>query len=240
MLSPNGIKAILFDLDGTLRLNRPDGAEVFIDQAVALGLPIRLDDRLRGIRWEHYYWANSPELRNDFKDYGGDASPDFWLNYGRRQLVALGAASVRARELAPALSHYMNDSYKPASVLADAAAGILREFKDAGFKLGVVSNRELPFGEEVERLEISSFFDFLLAAGEVQLYKPDPGIFRAALERVGVQPEAAMYVGDNYFADVVGSQRAGLHPVLYDPRGVYPSAVCDVIQAFGQLPGLLK
>ena len=46
-------------------------------------------------------------------------------------------------------------------------------------------------------------------------------------------------MGDNYFADVVGSLRAGLRPVLYDPNGLFPEAGCAVIQSFDQLPGLL-
>src|SRR5512143_2963382 len=100
MLSPNGIKAILFDLDGTLRHNRPEGAEVFFDHAVSLGLLITPEDRLRGLRWEHFYWANSSELQADLKKYDGEKA-DFWLNYGRRQLIALGTEPKRAAELAP-------------------------------------------------------------------------------------------------------------------------------------------
>jgi putative hydrolase of the HAD superfamily len=240
MLSPNGIRAILFDLDGTLRHSRPDGAEVFIDHALELGMPISLDERLRGIRWQHYYWANSLELRADFKQYEGDTSTDFWRNYGRRQLIALGVESQHAGELAPALNEYMSEHYKPASVLDEHAPGMLEELKQAGFTLGVISNREQPFFEELDRLNISSYFDVLLAAGEIKTYKPDPGIFKAAMERVQLQPGAAMYVGDNYFADIVGSRSAGLRPVLYDPRGIYPDADCDVIQSLDQLTRLLR
>ena len=49
-----------------------------------------------------------------------------------------------------------------------------------------------------------------------------------------------MYVGDNYFADVIGARRAGLRPVLYDPRGIYPDASCEVIASFDGLSKLLK
>ena len=240
MLSPNGIQAILFDLDGTLRHSQPDGGEVFIGHARALGLPISEDDRLRGIRWEHYYWANSPVLRKDFVTYKGESNPAFWVNYGRRQLVALGVSPKQAVDLAPALSQHMDEQYKPLSVLAENALGMLTQLRAAGFKLGVVSNREQTYVEVLDNLEITSFFDFSLAAGEVQSYKPEPGIFQAALQRIGMPAGAAMYVGDNYFADVVGARRAGLRPVLYDPRGIYPDAACEVIASFGDLTKLLK
>ena len=50
----NGIKAILFDLDGTLRHPIPNGSDVFNNHIVSLGLPISEDDKLRSLRWEHY------------------------------------------------------------------------------------------------------------------------------------------------------------------------------------------
>ena len=167
MFSPNGIKAILFDLDGTLRHNRPEGADVFIEHAISLGLPISPDDRLRDLRWEHFYWANSAELQADLKRYDGEKA-DFWGNYGRRQLIALGTEPKRAVELAPLLNQYMNDQYKPESVIPPEVPGVLDRLKGAGFKLGVVSNREFPFREELDRHGIIDCFDFSLAAGEVR------------------------------------------------------------------------
>jgi FMN phosphatase YigB (HAD superfamily) len=49
-----------------------------------------------------------------------------------------------------------------------------------------------------------------------------------------------MYVGDNYFADVVGSRRAGLMPVLYDPGGIFPEADCTIIKSFEELNSVIK
>ena len=69
MLSPNGIRAIFFDLDGTLRHNLPSGGDVFADYAFQLGLHISHEDRLRAMRWEHYYWAKSMDLKADREIY---------------------------------------------------------------------------------------------------------------------------------------------------------------------------
>ena len=239
MLSPNGIKTILFDLDGTLRHNQPEGGEVFANYAISLGVSLNKDDRRRGIRWEHYYWAGSPELRTDLQNHGSENS-DFWKNYGYRQLIAFGLEAERAAKLAPIINEYMNENYKPVSVVRAETYQVLGQLKEAGFRLGVVSNRERSFQEEMETLGILPFFEFSLAAGEVQSYKPQPEIFEAALKRVDSTPQEAMYVGDNYFADVIGSRRAGLRPVLYDPRGVYPEADCAVIASFDGLPAVLK
>ena len=153
MFSPNGIQAILFDLDGTLRQYQPDGGEVFVTQSRALGLSITENDRLRGIRWEHHYWANSINLRADLEKYKIEDN-NFWQNYSRRHLVALGISPKQAEEFAPILSQYMSDHYKPVGLLAADALGVLGQLKEAGFRLGVVSNREHPFEQEMDQLDL--------------------------------------------------------------------------------------
>ena len=67
--------------------------------------------------------------------------------------------------------------------------------------MGVVSNRDKPYWEELVTFNLCPFFEFSLAAGEVQSWKPDAGIFQAALDRIGSLAEQTVYVGDNYFAD---------------------------------------
>ena len=237
MFSPNGIKSILFDLDGTLRHHIPEGGDLFTDHAISLGLPIHEEDRLRAKRWEHYYFAQSPEIRADsalFKE-----KDKFWVVFGKRRLIALGCSPAQAEELAPQFSAYMKENHKPHVHVPPDSRALLDSLKAAGFILGVVSNRETVFNEELTQMGLSHYFHFTLAAGEVNSHKPDPRIFEEALRRAGTSAAETMYVGDNYFADVVGSLRAGLRPVLYDPNGLFPEAGCAVIQSFDQLPGLL-
>jgi phosphoglycolate phosphatase-like HAD superfamily hydrolase len=94
MISSNGIKAILFDLDGTLRHHIPSGGEVFTDHAVTLGLPIGPEDRARAARWEHYYFANSPEIKADSEKFKSQKfeNDSFWVNFGRRRLIVMTPA----------------------------------------------------------------------------------------------------------------------------------------------------
>jgi FMN phosphatase YigB (HAD superfamily) len=55
-----------------------------------------------------------------------------------------------------------------------------------------------------------------------------------------VRPEQAVYVGDNYFADVLAAQSAGLHSILLDPRRVFPEADCAVVDKIEQVKELLE
>jgi len=106
--------------------------------------------------------------------------------------------------------------------------------------MAVLSNRDKPFVDVLESHRIIEFFDFSMAGGEVDSYKPDPGLFEHALQRAGLNAHQAIYVGDNYFADVVGSRRAGLMPVLYDPDGIFPEADCTIIKSFEELNSIVK
>ena len=63
---------------------------------------------------------------------------------------------------------------------------------------------------------------------------------RLALRRVNLSPQDAVYVGDNYYADVVGARRAGLTPILYDPRGIFPDPDCTTIKSFDELSSVIK
>jgi HAD superfamily hydrolase (TIGR01662 family) len=239
MKSNHHIKAIFFDLDGTLRHSVPSGGEVFTDYVMTLGLPVREEDKLRAMRWEHLYWANSPDLRDDLIAHSGE-SENFWIEYSRRRLVALGAEPTWALSYAPKVSMHMGAEYKPESVTPDDVRRALIQLKEAGYIMAVLSNRNDPFSKILETHNIREFFDFSIAGGEVNAYKPEPGLFEHALQRANVTAEETIYVGDNYFADVVGSRRAGLTPVLYDPLGIFPEADCATIETFDELYSAIK
>jgi HAD superfamily hydrolase (TIGR01662 family) len=239
MHSLNGIKAIFFDLDGTLRHSVPHGGDVFSDYVATLGLQIKQEDRIRGTRWEHFYWASSPDLRDDLMAHSGETE-NFWIEYSRRRLIALGASPAWALTYAPKVSIHMGAEYRPESVVPDEVRETLAQLKEEGYLMAVLSNRDKPFIDVLENHKISEFFDFSMAGGEVNSYKPEPGLFEHALKRSKLTAQEAMYVGDNYFADIVGARRAGLVPVLFDPDGIFPEADCTIIRSFTELNSIVK
>jgi HAD superfamily hydrolase (TIGR01549 family) len=239
MIQPYDIKAVFFDLDGTLRHSVPSGGEVFTDYVITLGLKVNEEARLRALRWEHLYWANSVDLRDDLLAHSGETEK-FWIEYSRRRLIALGASSEEASEYAVKASVHMGEFYRPESIVPDDVRRTLLQLKEAGYILAVISNRDKPFLDVLKEHGIAEFFDFSLAGGEINAFKPEPGIFEHALQRVSLSPREAIYVGDNYYADVVGARRAGLQPVLYDPIGIFPDPDCATIKSFDELNSLIK
>ncbi|HAV76378.1 MAG TPA: hypothetical protein DCX53_03390 [Anaerolineae bacterium] len=239
MTSNNHIKAIFFDLDGTLRHSVPEGGQIFDEYVVSLGLPLSGEDRLRGMRWEYLYWANSTDLRDDLVAHTADTEK-FWVEYTRRRLIAVGASPEWADERASAVSMHMGEMYRPESIVPEDVQRTLPQLKEAGYYMAVISNREKPFIDLLESHKLSPFFEFSLAAGEVDIYKPEPGIFDHALKRAKLTASEAVYVGDNYYADVIGSRRAGLLPVLFDPNGIFPEADCVTIKSFDELKSAIE
>src|SRR5689334_826425 len=156
MLLPEGIKAVFYDLDGTLRASHPAGRAFFADQAVSQGLSVTAQDRLRAARWEHYYFAESDEILADRISF--PESQAFWINYSRRQLMALGASSEKAEELVLPLHQYMNEYYRPQDTLMPDVEQALRTLKEVGAILAVVSNREEPYDDYLREIGLGQYF----------------------------------------------------------------------------------
>jgi HAD superfamily hydrolase (TIGR01549 family) len=236
----NKYQAVLFDLDGTLRFSRPPYAQAFYDYAVRLGVSDSPERRRRAAQWAHYYWAQSGELLTDMRDFWDEQEQRFWVNYAVRSLLAFDCSAESAQSLAPEVSRYMREEHQSEDIVPEEVFITLQALKDAGYRLGLLSNRPHAYHELLEQLGLANYFEVVLAAGEIDCWKPEPGIFLHALERMKIEAGQALYVGDNYYADILGAQRAGLRPVLYDPEQVFPDASCTVIQHIADLLPVLN
>jgi HAD superfamily hydrolase (TIGR01549 family) len=227
------VRAIFYDLDGTLRMNVPNGWRAFADFAEELGLVTSAEDRLRTARWEQHYFAESPEIQADRVSFAD--GPSFWMNYGRRQLEVLGADPGQVADLASLLHQRMNEDYRPADIIPADLVNTLTTLKERGYQLGVLSNRDEPYSDYLAELGLSEFFNLAVYAREAGSYKPSPAVFQYLLEKAGVAAGESIYIGDNYYADVVGARNAGMSPVLLDVNGLFDKPDCPVIQSHSQL-----
>ena len=126
----------------------------------------------------------------------------------------------------------------PAALAYTTVLSTLQKLERAGLTLGVVSNRRESFKDYLESAGLMRYVKFTLAAGEVNSWKPDPGIFHEALRLAGATAAETVYIGDNYYADILGAQRAGIRPVLLDPESIFPDADCEVIQCIEEISSL--
>jgi putative hydrolase of the HAD superfamily len=106
---------------------------------------------------------------------------------------------------------------------APAALSLVR---GAGLRAAVISNSNGSIHSILEALGLAAHLDFVLDSFLVGVEKPDPRIFRLALERAGLEPAQAVYVGDLYSIDVVGARAAGMGAVLLDPGECWGARDC--------------
>ena len=105
------------------------------------------------------------------------------------------------------------------SLVPDGLPDALGRARARGVLVAVISNSE-GFLEEILRdIGIMSLFDLVIDSGIVGVEKPDPAIFRIALDRTGVDAPHALHLGDTYATDVVGARAAGIRAALIDPYG---------------------
>ena len=86
---------------------------------------------------------------------------------------------------------------------------VLGKLRDAGYRLGLISNFDRRLRKILADLQLEAFFEHLIISSEVGVDKPDPRIFRHALARFGVAASAAVHVGDDPHKDW-GAEAAGL------------------------------
>lgn len=90
-----------------------------------------------------------------------------------------------------------------------------------GLRRAVVSNSDGRAESHLQNSGVWEGIEFVVDSHLVGVEKPNPRIFAIALERLGIEAERALYVGDIRSVDERGARAAGLHFVLIDPYGDY-------------------
>ena len=107
----------------------------------------------------------------------------------------------------------------------------LRALEATGVRLGVVSNADGTVGARLREQEVLQVgpamgvaVECVIDSGEVGVMKPDPRIFKIALDAMALDPADVWYVGDMPAIDVIGARAAGIEPIIMDPFGFHADA----------------
>ncbi len=119
------------------------------------------------------------------------------------------------------------------------AGPVLAELKRRGLRLGVISNSDGTVERILRQHGIADLCEVILDSTKVGVEKPDPRIFRMAIERMKVEPAEAVYVGDLYSVDILGSRAAGLTGILLDPLGAWGEVDCPTARDLEEVAALL-
>jgi HAD superfamily hydrolase (TIGR01549 family) len=144
------------------------------------------------------------------------------LDEARRERFGrlFGAMGVEAdASLAGVAAARYRERYQAARRAIDGAAILLPLIRSRA-RVGVVSNNLLE--EQREKLRhcgLDGFVDALVVSEEAGVSKPDPLIFRLALDRLGCEAGEAVMIGDSWAADVAGARAAGIRAIWFNPSG---------------------
>ncbi len=196
-MGKNAIKAVVLDLDDTLWPIAP-----VIDRAErALAAWIRQHAPLVAAQWDintlkllrASLVAANPALKNDV------------MGLRRGTIAAAFADAGASAQQAGEAFDYFHAQRQKVEFYPDALPALER--LATRYRLGVISNGFA----DVHAIGIGDRFDSVVSAHEVGAAKPDPRIFAACIERMGLPPQAMIYVGDDPANDVIAPRAAGLN-----------------------------
>jgi len=228
---PAVIRAVLFDINGTLRRRVPDEAwqeQGRVRLARLLGEPQLGTGTIEELtrRYKTYtHWAdeqgvNLPEA-------------EIWRRWIAPERPPEGITT-QAVELTVALR-----DCRGRTVLKQGAAGVVNELHRRGYRLGVISNSPstVDIPRFLEDCGLAGHFEAIVLSSLYGVRKPDPSIFHEAALRMQVEPQHCAYVGNKPSCDVAGPRRAGFAlTVLVDAKQADARQQPDCsVQALGDL-----
>ncbi len=97
----------------------------------------------------------------------------------------------------------------------------LTELRARGYRLGIITNGYQPIAQRDRELAAYGLLEYFptcrFSSADVGYLKPDKRIFERALHCLSVPREAAVYVGDHVFMDVLGAQQVGMKGIWRPP-----------------------
>jgi HAD superfamily hydrolase (TIGR01662 family) len=220
-----GLRAVLFDVDFTLAKPGPLlGPEGYRDAGRRFGL--ELDP-------QRYPEARAAALLDLQHHPELDHDEEVWIRFTEDIVRGMGGHGESCRQVAVAITDGWLES-ENFEVYEDVLP-VLEALRDAGLKIGLVSNtsRDLDAFVRHHGLDVDAW----VSSGVHGKVKPSPSIFKALLELLEVEPEAAVMVGDSPEDDVAGAEALGMRGVLIDREGKHERE--DALPTLLALPSLL-
>lgn len=188
------IKAVIFDLDGTL-LNRDSSVRSFIDQQYE-----RLKPNLLHILKENYVHRF---IELDNHGY-------VWKDKVYQQLIKEYSIMLSPEEM---LEDYLQE-FKNHCVPFEHLNSMLHNLKKQGLKLGMITNGYGQFQlDNIRALGIENDFDVILISEWEGIKKPNAEIFNRALSKLEVSANESLYVGDHPINDVEAAKKVGMRAI---------------------------
>lgn len=220
------LKAIFFDVGGTLVF--PDEQRT-LEPLAAKGLKPTSAQLFAAERD-----AKAALDRTLLRHAGNGVDKSYWDNYYSALLAQFDLCD---DELKQALIRRAQTSSNWTRLAADTRA-VLQDLARE-YRLGIISNSDGGIAQLLTQLRIRDLFHSVVDSGVVGHQKPDPRIFEAALNALGVEPAEALHLGDIYAVDYAGATSVGMKAILMDTAGVYRHTGLARVESLGELASRL-
>lgn len=211
------MKAVLFDLFETLITEFAEGVRK---------VPrIHEFDEQQGLTKQQYdeEWHTRQEQRMNgtFPDYPS-VLRDIWSSKGKALDEAYIQKLYDSRLYAKSI---------PFQSISPHVIYMLKRLKSSGIRIGLVSNCTEEEIRAWEHCDLAPYFDEVVFSFQTGYAKPDPQIYALACERLQVQPEEAVFVGDGGSSELEGARACGI--IAY--RAAWFYQLSDRFKDFDQL-----
>lgn len=112
----------------------------------------------------------------------------------------------------------LEDVYRQVIEITTHSAKVLTELQKK-YPMVLVSNFYGNIRTVLKEFQLDGFFQDVVESAEVGIRKPDPRIWEIGVERLGMQPEEVVVVGDSFYKDVEPALKAGCHAVWFKGEG---------------------
>ncbi len=83
------------------------------------------------------------------------------------------------------------------------------------YRMAIVSDAQSAYANsELRAVGILNYFNPVIVSGDYGYRKPDPRLFQKALDALEVQPEHALYIGNDLYHDILGAQQVGMKTIF--------------------------
>ena len=212
------IKAVFFDLFQTLVRYEPPREELQARALGDFGIKVAPETLLRPLAVADEY-IYEEIARSSLSRRSKEEQMAVWVGYESRLLAEAGIEADKPVVLG--LLDKMR-GFDMQMVLYDDVLPALTDLKGRGLRLGLISNFDQDITALFDKLGLSPLLEVVVTSRDTGYNKPHPEIFKAALQRAGVDAAEAAYVGDQYRVDVEGANGVGMKGILLDRNGYYP------------------
>ncbi|XP_033643450.1 haloacid dehalogenase-like hydrolase domain-containing protein 3 [Asterias rubens] len=208
-------KVVTLDIHNTLmRVNKSTGQQY---SRAARQYGIKLDPQVL----DKAFYTALREQRAKHPNYGvhtGMTSSAWWSEVIRRTFMTSGQVD---NQTISKIATTLFENFKTPSMwdVFPEVKSTLSALNNEGVCLGVISNCDERLMDVLRSVNLASHFAFILLSVYTGHQKPDAEIFRMAMERLKVQPEECLHVGDNVSQDYEGARAVGMSAVIVDRDG---------------------